>query len=803
MKPARQTLLRMAGLLALFGVSTSAGADEGQWTPKQIGDLDQGRLAGLGLRLGPKDLWNETGGLMRAAVNLSGCSAAFISKTGLIATNHHCAYRAVQSQSTPEHDYITDGFYAKKHADELPAKGYTVRVLRSIRDVTSDVRKSAAGAANDHARAEAIEKKEKALVQACEKKNADLRCEVASFYLGKTYELHEYLELKDIRLVYAPPSAIGEYGGEVDNWMWPRHTGDFALMRAYAGKDQKPADYAEANVPYVPAEFLSVSAAGIRPGELVMVMGYPGRTERYLPASEVDRQVEQVLPATVELFGEWLRLLQAQEKRGPAIAIKVAALAKGVANREKNARGMLDGLRHLGLAKRREREEAQLADWAKAPGRQENAKALAELAGLSTERKQTFPRDHLLVNVARASNLLALAIDIVRLGRERKKPDLERTPGYMDRDVERLWKTEERRLRDFDAEVDATLLATLVERAKKQTPPFEPLASLAAGQGQAALSRALAAKLSASGLKNAERAKKLFFEEPSKIDAAQDPLFGPARKLADALEQMEAENRARDGLLARVGPKYFEMLEAKRDGPVYPDANGTLRLSIATVQGYKPQDGLLALPQTTLMGAVDKATGQPPFKLPERVLAKAEQAKNSYWADSELGDVPVCFLSNADTTGGNSGSPVVNGRGELVGLEFRPRVGKHRWGLRLQQGPLAERQRGSTLHVLVARSRGRRHAAPEGAGCARLARTSSAARAAHVGAAQRRRRQGCADPTDLVELRLPRSAGWRWPFVDEHRRSSRRRDPVAPSTQTLNKRHAGRAPRRAELDERT
>ena len=666
MKPA---LLFMACVSAVL-VSASVRADEGQWMPSQISKLDQGRLAGLGLRLGPADLWNESGGLMRAAVNLSGCTGAFVSEKGLIATNHHCAYRAIQGQSSPEHDYISNGFLAKKLDGELPAKGYTVRVLSHVKDVTQDVVSALKGASDDRSRAEAIEKKKKELVLACETKDARRHCEVNDFYLGKRYELSEYLELEDIRLVYAPPAGIGDYGGEIDNWMWPRHSGDFALLRAYVGKDGKPAEYSKDNVPFSPAEHLRVSAEGVRPGQLVMVFGYPVRTARYLPATEVKRQLEQVLPATVDLYGEWLELLAAQAKRSPAVAIKVAALKKGVANREKNARGMLEGLRRLGLAERREQEAASLAEWAKKPGREASAKALGELAALSAEREKRFSRALLLDNVPRASNLMGLAVHLVRLARERQKPDIERAVGYMTRDEPELWKAAERRLRDFDPEVDAALLATLVVRAKKTNPPLQALASLAAGPNEAAISRALAPKLAASALKNPERAKKLFDAKPSEVDAVSDFLFVAARKLADAIEALEAEERTDTGVLARVGPTYFEMLEAQRGGPVYPDANGTLRLSVATVGGYKPQDGLLALPQTTLMGAVEKATGKAPFALPQKVLDKAEQAKNTFWADSELGDLPLCFLSNADTTGGNSGSPVVNGRGELVGLNF-------------------------------------------------------------------------------------------------------------------------------------
>lgn len=657
--------------LAMFVSSAPALADEGQWTPDQIAELDHGRLSALGLRLPASALWNEEGGLLRAAVNLSGCSAGFVSKEGLIATNHHCAYRAIQSQSTPEQNYLADGFVAKKRDKELQAKGYTVRVLSNVRDVTERVKKAGEGAADDRARFLALEKAQKEIVAECEKK-ASARCDVASFYLGKQYKLFETVELKDIRLVYAPPAAIGEYGGEIDNWMWPRHTGDFALLRAYVGKDGKPAEYSADNVPYQPKHFFEVSAEGIRPGELVMVTGYPGRTNRYLPAAEVKRQVEQVLPAVVSLYGEWLSALSEEEKRGKDVAIKIAATQKSLANRHKNARGMLEGIARLGLLAKRQKEDERMAAWAKSPGREAHAKALTELTELATARRESFDKEWVLASVARGPGLTATALDLARVAREKKKPDLERTPGYQERDLPQLWKTIERRLRDFDPGVEARLLAPLIARAKAlpKEHAIPSLAAFGAGADAGAIAKGLSPKLRGSKLANAEATKKLFEGDPAAIEKLADPVLALGRALAEEVEKVEAVDHARDGAEARVGPLYFDALKELRGGPIYPDANGTLRFSYATVKGYSPRDGLLATPQTTLKGAVQKHTGEDPFALPAPVLEKAPAARDSFWADPDLADVPVCFLSNADTTGGNSGSPMLNGKGQLVGLNF-------------------------------------------------------------------------------------------------------------------------------------
>jgi hypothetical protein len=652
-----------AGVCAL-GLAGPAAGDEGQWPPAQIADLDRQHLKTLGLELAPSELWNENGGLLRAAVNLSGCSAAFVSARGLITTNHHCAYRAIQSESSPDHDYLKLGFLARELGQELPAKGYTVKVLNVIRDVSKQVLAAADAAKDDRGRQQAIERMRKQLMLECEKKDPALRCSVASFDLGSRFELTETIELRDIRLVWAPPSAIGEYGGEVDNWMWPRHTGDFALLRAYVGPDGKSAEHSSENVPYQPKQHLAIGASGVQPGDFVAVLGFPGRTQRHLAASEVDRQVQQVLPALIDLFGDWLQILARAKTRSPALSIQVAALEKNLANRHKNARGMLAGIARMRLLDRREREQRQLEQWAQQPDRAQYADALRVLVQLSEQRRIGFARRFLLDQVARGPNLLGVAIDLVRRAREGKKPDLEREEPYMERGAVPLWKLQERRIRDYDPGVDAELLAALVARAKK-LPNQQRIQSLAALDPAGLEARFRASKLSDPAL-----ARLLFDGPASELERSADPLIALARSMVPEIEAAEAERDAESGKESRAGPLYFQMLKSVRAGPVYPDANGTLRISYGTVKGYEPVDGMIAKPQTTLRGAIDKHTGQPPFALPQTVIDAAPAARDSYWADAELGDLPLCFLANLDTTGGNSGSAVINGKGQLVGLNF-------------------------------------------------------------------------------------------------------------------------------------
>ncbi len=682
MKGLRSALV-IGGCLALL--ARESRGNEGQWTPDQLVELAE-RLKEAGLKLSPRQLWvadgdERSGGLLRAAVKLDGCTGAFVSPQGLIATNHHCAYGALQANSSVEHDYLRDGFLAGDGRAELPAKGRTVRVLRKQSDVSDQIRPGADAMSDDAARDAFIDRKRKEIVDACEAKDPQLRCSVDGFYNGSEYRLFEYLELRDLRVVYAPPASVGEYGGEIDNWMWPRHTGDFALMRAYVGADGKAADPAPSNRPYDPGQWLKVSTEGVSPGDFVAVLGYPGRTQRYLSAAEVQRNLEQILPGTVDLYGEWISILEEQAQRDPAVKIKVAALEKSLANRHKNARGMIDGLEHMKLLEARRTEDEKLKAWA---GREENKKYAGVLPGLDALSEQARAHhevDTLLSATRRGPNGLAIAIDLVRRARARQKPDLERPAGFRERDEARTWSRQERRLRDFDAEVDAQLLASILSRvaavdAEAGAPQFGELSRIASSKGgrpkdrRAFIGRGRSLA-SGSAVTDAEKLGALWKEAtPESLARSKDPLIAAAVSLVDLMDAAEARHAAAAGLRAKLRPAYFEMLRELRGGPIYPDANGTLRFSYASVRAYTKWDGSAQSEQTTLSEAVAKHTGAEPFDLPAKVRQGAKAAKQTYWSDPQLGDLGLCFLSDADTTGGNSGSPVIDADGRLVGFNF-------------------------------------------------------------------------------------------------------------------------------------
>lgn len=657
MRPRTRIVVALAAVLA----SATARADEGQWMPKQIAELDPAPMRAAGLELAPEALYNEDdGGLMRAIVNLSGCSAGFVSAEGLIATNHHCAYGAIQAASDLEHDYLTNGFLARTRSEELRAKDRTVQIVRSIEDVTEQIHAIVDAERDPAARARAVEKRRRELVRDCEAV-AGQRCRVAEFYSGAEFQLITSIELTDVRIVYAPPSMVGNYGGEVDNWMWPRHTGDFTLLRAYVGPDGKPAEYAEANVPYRPERHLEVGGAGVQPGSFVAVLGFPGNTQRYQSGAEVTRQLEQVFPARVDLYGEWIAIMEKLGAGDPAIKLAVAAKMKGLANRHKNAQGMIDGLQRNGTAARRAAEDEALARWAEGKGDAAAKDTLTRLAAISARRRESFARDVLVENLGRGANSLGVAIDVVRHAREQAKPDLERASGFLERNAKELWGTQATRIRDFKPAVDTELVTSLVRRTEALPPEQRFTTMTTAKVGQ------LVAR---TRMGDEAYVHELWDADVATIERERDPMIVWARELVTAIEALETADREREGEMLELGPHYFALLEQQRSGPVYPDANGTLRFSWATVQGYVPRDGLLATPQTTVAGMIAKHTGRDPFDVPQRVRDAAAAAPTTVWADPGRDDVVVAMLTNADTTGGNSGSPVIDGRGRWIGLNF-------------------------------------------------------------------------------------------------------------------------------------
>jgi hypothetical protein len=643
-------------------------ASEGKWTPEQVLKIDPTWLRKEGLQLPPDRLWDarKGTGLLAAAVSTGGCSASFVSESGLIITNHHCLFGILQEHSTTSNDIISHGFLAQSRDEELPSKTTRITVPRKFTDVTREVLAAVPQGATDAQRFKAIESAQKRMVAECEKQPAS-RCQVAVFDDGMQYMLIDTMELSDIRLVYAPPRAIGEYGGEIDNWTWPRHTGDFSMARAYVGPDGKPRAFAKDNVPYKPAQFLPISAAGIKPGDFVMALGYPGRTYRSLTAAEMEERRELTYPRRVDVLGEYIRILEETTKGSPEGQIAVASMLKGLNNVFKNAQGQIAGFDRGHIVEKQRAAEDEVVKWALTKPRYKTAlEARQALMDLLAADRKMWERDFLLDTVRNGSIALSQATTLVRLASERAKPDAEREPTYMNRMLPRMRDRLEREQKNLYAPAEKALLAAFFRRVLA-LPDGQRVAAVDALFADARTPEAIAAKVetlySQTTVTDLASRLAMFNETPEQLKARHDALLDVAFELDAAMRDMKERTDARAGAMSRLRPLWRAAVLAHAGKPVAPDANGTLRVSFAHVEGYQPRDGVIYRPFTTLAGVVEKNTGEEPFAAPKAILDAAR-------ATRDPAAIPVNFLADADTTGGNSGSPMVNGRGELVGLNF-------------------------------------------------------------------------------------------------------------------------------------
>jgi len=536
--------------------------------------------------------------------------------------------------------------------------------------VTERIENAVPRGADDLARDRAIEAESKALVAECERRPAR-RCRVAVYDGGVRYELVESLEYPDVRLVYSPPRAIGEYGGEVDNWSWPRHTGDFSLIRVWAAADGSPAPAGEGVAPLHPKHFFPVSTDGVSPGDFVLVAGYPGRTYRALTASEMAERAELYFPRRAELYGAWIEILEELSARSDAARIALASRIKSLANREKNARGQIAGIARGDLLGKRREADREVLDWARASS--ERAAAVAAYSDLERETdrvRSSWERDFLLEQIPSGPLSLALAAKLVRWAGEKSKPDLEREPEFMERNRERLRESLERSQTRLHRPAEEALLVDWLLRLR--AAGAEELVATLVGEGadRAAIAARVAAIHEATRVTDSAARAGMFDESEEELRARKDPLLELAFVLDPALRALEERRRRHEGAISRLRPVWRRAVVAHAGRPVAPDANGTLRVSLARVRGYEPRDAVWMKPQTTFSGLVAKHTGEEPFDAPEALLVAAPAARSSRWADRKLGDVPVGFLADADTTGGNSGSPVLDARGRLVGVNF-------------------------------------------------------------------------------------------------------------------------------------
>jgi len=651
-------------LITLFAISLQA--DEGMFPISELARLN---LQNKGMQLTPGELFNsEQVSLVDGICRVNGCTGSFVSSDGLIITNHHCAFDAIQKASTSANDFLQKGFIAKERSKEIPASGYNVRITEGYSDVSAKVLSAVTDNMTFLERTKAIEKRRKQIEQTAEQENKGLRAEVAEMFAGKTYVLFLYTYLKDVRLVFAPPISIGAFGGEADNWEWPRHTGDFSFMRAYTAPDGSSADYSPNNIPFHPKRPIKVAPQGVNEEDFVFLLGYPGRTVRQKTASYFRSEQDVRLPAIVELYGWQIGEMDRAGASDRSIAIKHASRSKSLANVEKRSRGQLLGMVRTNIVATREQQESELQAFIQAdPQRMAKyGSLLKDISLVYDEMTSKGPLEIHLKELKSACRAMSFAFTLYDAAVERTKEDIDREAPYMNRNYDLTIQQLKLDISDWDAATDARMLQGILTRLSK----------ISASNEVEALKKPLANLDDATSLLKSTRLGQVAFvdeclkKSPDELAASGDGLLSWMIRLYPTYKQLRDLDKERDG---RLGQLYGSLMEAKQafqPAVFVPDANATLRITYGRVRGYSPADAILKTPISTLQGVIEKTTGVEPYITPQEVIDRYRAKDFGPFVHPKLGQVPVAILYNTDTTGGNSGSPVLNAKGELVGVNF-------------------------------------------------------------------------------------------------------------------------------------
>ncbi len=670
----------------------------GMWMPTQMAAHGE-TLRALGIAYDPAALSNPAAFPLGAIVSLGFCSGSFVSPDGLIVTNHHCAVPvALQYNSTAERNLLKDGYLATDRSEELWAgPRQQIFVTTAVEEVTEQVQEGTEELTDAGERFAKIEENIKSLEERCNAEDEDVRCSIRSFFEGAEFYQAKAMAIRDVRLVYAPHEGVGVYGGEIDNWRWPRHTGDFTFLRAYVGPDGKPADYSEDNVPFSPAHHLKVATKPLREGDLVMVAGYPGRTNRLATADLAEFMTDSYYPYAIERYQQRISVLEKLAAEDPELAIKVNRRLRGWNNGLTNNRGMLDGLSKGGLVKVKAEDQEQLRAWIAADaGRTEKYGAvLDDLATLDAPRFASATTRYAESEILGGSTLLSRAFAILRGAEKRepakgkkgkkkgkKKAQGEKGEGAKDKAMRTSLTASQR---TFAPRADAALFGLALKRAAALPADQQPdVLGVVLGDGprdDAAIDALVEEMYAASDLGDVDAVLKLRrsldrrdvekLQSGAKSKTLRDPFLTLASALLEARKAANVRDETYRAARSALTPVYVEALRAYKGATLAPDANSTLRVTYGTVRGYRPTpQAAVYTPFTKLSEVVAKHTGEAPFVVPEPVLEAAKRGEYGAYIDEEIGEVPVDFLADLDITGGNSGSACINAAGEIVGLAF-------------------------------------------------------------------------------------------------------------------------------------
>jgi len=656
----KKSLIALGLCLSFSSFST---LEEGMFPLNELHRVD---LEKAGLKIPLKAIYNPEGtSLVQALVRVGGCTGSFVSNEGLIITNHHCAFGAVASASDPEHDYITEGFMAGERSKEIPTS-IKARITASYEDVSTQVLNGLNAISDLSARSKQLDVNIENLTKAEQAKHPDLLIEISEMLQGKSYTLFRYQELKDIRLVYVPQRSVGEFGGESDNWVWPRHTGDFSFMRAYVGKDGNPADYAEDNIPYTPKQFLKINPNGVKENDFVFILGYPGRTYRNQPAQFLEYQNTYQMPYISQWFDFQIEQMEELAKEDKALEMAFASPIKRLANTTKNYKGKLQGLQRTSvIADRKKDDEGMMAMVNNDPAlKAEYGTVFQEIDQIYQEKLSTAQRDLWLGQVFSSSGLLYSAGYMANRQEAYKALKKEDREAFINKEITERISSLKRYGSISHPELEKRIIKAL----------FYYGATLPEGQRPASLAvftKEKDIKASIDAFVDKHYEKSLFSQSakytemlensPAKLMKVKDPFMSIAGDLwGHLISYQDAEKKRQDALTVLL-PKMVDLRQMYQKSTFLPDANSTLRFTYGYIRGYSPADAEVHNPFTHVKGILQKASSSGDYYMEEYIQKLLESADPMSI---------VCFLYNLDTTGGNSGSPIMDAYGQLVGVNF-------------------------------------------------------------------------------------------------------------------------------------
>lgn len=648
-----------------------ARADEGKWLPLLLKDQNYNEMVRLGLKLTPEQLYDINNSSLKDAIVRLGrgfCTGEIISAEGLMLTNHHCGYNVIQEKSSVEHDYLTNGFWAMKQSDELPA-GFSVSFLVRIEDVSAKMIVGLTDEMTEVQRNEVIEKNAKALRDSITK-GKEYDADVKSMFNGNAFYMFVYQIFDDVRLVGAPPSSVGKYGGDTDNWMWPRHTGDFTLFRVYANKDNKPAAYSTENVPYKPKHHLPVSLKGVEKGDYAMIYGYPGSTDRFLTSHGVKLAVEKEQPARVKIRRTKLDLYEEGQATSDAVRIQYAAKHASVSNYWKYFIGQTKGLKRLNVYEQKKAEEDAFMTWVNAdPSRKTQYVNVMDLYDQGYVQREAIELPMTYFQEAiMGTEILSFSWRFSRLEAALKGGDQKAITAAVDA----LRKGTDPFYKNYYSPIDQKVCAEMLKYYYNDIPAnnhpeyFAKMVKKYKGD----FDKLSAAIFKKSIFDNPELVKK-FLDKPSAKVFKKDPAYLMISAFIEFYRNsLLTQNALIDEKIEKAARLYVKgLMEMNPTKKYAPDANSTMRVTYGQVLDYVPADAVFYKHYTTLNGVIEKyVPGDDEFDLPVKFLELAK--KKDFGQYAQDGELRVCFLSNNDITGGNSGSPVINGNGELIGLAF-------------------------------------------------------------------------------------------------------------------------------------